>query len=364
MTVSPDAPRPRRGARGPAPTSKINLRDVARHAGVSAATASRAFAGSPAVRPETRERVLGAAEELGYVFNGLAQAMTGRGRRSVAFVAAHMIGSTFAAMAAGAESVATAEGNLLIVSVTGDDATRERDLIATLREQRAAAVLLAGSTPTGREFERRIAGYATELQTIGARLVLCGHPALPRLPQVRTVDYDQAGGVRKAVGYLAATGHRRIAFIGLERGRTTPAQRLRGYRRALRDAGLASDPSLVVECPNSTEAAAKAAHALLFRADRPTAIMALTDVVAAGVYRAARSLGMAIPADVAVAGFDDAPFVADLTPSLTTIRAPFWQVGVRGARLALGLDDDTGHVQLPTELILRESTGPSQAADL
>jgi LacI family transcriptional regulator len=228
--------------------------------------------------------------------------------------------------------------------------------MATLREQRAAAVLLAGSTATGKAFEQRIAGYAAELETIGARLVLCGHPALPRLPTVLTVDYDHAGGVRRAVGHLAAKGHRRIAFVGLQPGRTTPAQRLRGYRQGLADAGLASDPSLVVSCLNDTEAAEQAARELLRRPDRPTAVTALTDVVAVGVYRAARGLGMAIPADIAVAGFDDAPFVVDLTPSLTTIRAPFWEVGVRGARLALGLDDHAGHVQLPTELLLRDST--------
>jgi LacI family transcriptional regulator len=273
----------------------------------------------------------------------------------MAFVAAHMIGSPFAAMAAGAESVATAQGNLLIVSATGDSATRERDLITTLREQRAVAVLLAGSTATGKEFERRIAGYTAELETIGARLVLCGHPALPRLPTVMTVDYDQVGGVRKAVGRLASTGRRRIAFVGLQSDRTTPAQRLRGYQQGLRDAGLTGDPALVVTCLNTTEAAEEAARELLRRADRPTAVVALTDIVAVGVYRAARGLGMSIPDDVAVTGFDDAPFVVDLTPSLTTIRAPFWEVGVRGARLALGLDAAAGHVQLPTELILRRS---------
>jgi LacI family transcriptional regulator len=354
MTASPDTPH-RRGARGPAPTSNTNLRDVARRAGVSAATASRVFAQSPAVRPDTRERVLAAAQELGYVVNGLAQAMTGRGRRSMAFVAGHMIGSPFAAMAAGAESVATTQGNLLVVSATGDDADRERDLMATLREQRAVAVLLAGSTATGRDFETRIAGYAAELETIGARLVLCGHPPLRRLPTVLTVDYDHVGSVRKAVGHLVVTGHRRIAFVGFQPHRTTPAQRLRGYKQGLQDAGLAVDPALVVTCPNTTEAAEQAARELLLRTDRPTAVMALTDIVAVGVYRAARGLGMSIPGDVAVAGFDDAPFVVDLTPSLTTVRVPFWEVGVRGARLALGLDDGAGHVQLPTELILRES---------
>ncbi|MET7337697.1 LacI family DNA-binding transcriptional regulator [Nonomuraea sp. NPDC005650] len=355
MTAPTNAPNRRRGTRGPAPTSGANLRDVAARAGVSTSTASRVFAGSPLVRPDTRERVLAAAEELGYVVNGLAQAMMGRGRRSVAFLATHMIGATFAAMAAGAESVAADQGNLLIVSSTGDDVARERDLMETLREQRAAAVLFAGSTATGVEFERRIAEYAHDLETIGARLVLCGHPAIPALPNVLSVDYDQVGGVRTAMKHLTSAGHRRIAFIGTHPNKTSPLQRLRGYELGLRDAGLAIDPSLVIECANETEAAAHASLELLRGSDRPTAVVGVTDGVAIGVYRAARSLGLAIPADVAVVGFDDAPHMVDLTPSLTTIRAPFWEVGVRGARLALGLDEATGHVELPSRLVARES---------
>jgi LacI family transcriptional regulator len=94
----------------------------------------------------------------------------------------------------------------------------------------------------------------------------------------------------------------------------------------------------------------------LRRPDRPTAIVGLTDVIAVGAYRAARRLEMTVPDDVAVVGFDDAPLVVDLTPSLSTVRVPFWDVGVRGARLALGLEDYTGHVQLPTRFIARASS--------
>jgi LacI family transcriptional regulator len=194
------------------------------------------MANHPSVRPDTRDRVLSAAEELGYVVNALAQAMMGLGVRSVAFVAAHMIGSTFADMAAGAESVATAQGNLFLLSTTSEDVSRERHLMETLREQRAAAVLLAGSTQTGDDFAGRMAVYAEDLESIGARLVLCGHPALPEAPNVLTVDYDHVGGVRQAVNHLTAAGHQRIAFVGMQPERTTPAQRLHGYELGLQDA--------------------------------------------------------------------------------------------------------------------------------
>ncbi|MFF0824544.1 MULTISPECIES: LacI family DNA-binding transcriptional regulator [Micromonospora] len=329
---------------------------MAKAAGVSLTTASRVFADHPSVRPATRDRVLAAADDLGYVVNALAQAMMGLGRRTVAFVAAHMIGSTFADMAAGAESVATAEGNLFLLSTTGEDPARERDLMETLREYRPAAVLLAGSTQTGEEFEQRAVAYAEALAAVGARLVLVGHPACPGSKSILSVDYDQVGGVRRAVEHLVTGGHRRIAFLGLIPERTTPAERLRGYELGLQDAGLPVDPSLVIECANDSDGARVAALSLLSRPDRPTALVCLTDGVAVGVYRAARSLGLAIPGDVAIVGFDDAPIVADLTPALTTIRVPFWEVGVHGARVALGLEEYDGHVQLPTELIVRESS--------
>lgn len=322
---------------------------------MSPTTASRVIAGRTNVSAATRSRVLAAADDLGYVVNGLAQAMMGHGRRSVALVTSYVIGPTFAKIAAGAEEVATSQRNLFMVSTTGGQDQRERDLMETLREQRTAGVLLVGSTVIATEFEKRVADYARNLAGIGARLVLCGHPELPSVPGVMSVDYDQVDAIAAVVGRLAAQGHERIAFIGMQKAMSTPEQRFGGYRAGLAEAGLHLDPALVVECPNDGDAAAASARELLGRADRPTAVVCLTDVVAVGVYHAARELGLGIPGDVAVVGFDDAPFVGELTPGLTTIRAPFRELGVRAARFALGLDDYTGHVVLPTELVIRGS---------
>jgi len=323
---------------------------------VSPATASRVFSGHASVREETRTKVLQAAEELEYVINGLAQAMLGTGQRSVAFVTSSLAGPAFDELVSGAEDVAMHNGSPFLVALTHGDTDRERAIIATLREQRTAGVLLTGPTVPGKESESRIAEYARALTSVDATLVLCGHPYLPSLPTTPAVNYDQIGGVRKAVHHLSVKGHRRIAFLG-QANSTLANQRFLGYSLGLKDAGLSIDPSLVVACANRVADAHTAALRLLNRLDPPTAIVCLTDLVATGVYRAARDCGIDIPGHLAVTGFDDSPSSADLTPSLTTVRVPFYQVGARAAQLALRLANQDSREDMPTDLIVRDSTG-------
>jgi len=323
---------------------------------VSPATVSRVFSGHASVRDETRTKVLQAAEDLEYVMNGLAQAMLGTGQRSVAFVTSALAGPALDELVSGAEGVAMHNGSPFLVALTHGDTDRERAIIETLREQRTAGVLLVGPTVPGKEAESRIAEYARALTSVDATLVLCGHPYLPALPTTPTVNYDQIGGVRKAVHHLTVKGHHRIAFLG-QADSTLANQRFLGYSLGLKDARLAIDPSLVVACQNTVPDAHLAAMHLVNRPDPPTAIVCLTDVVATGVYRAARACGIDIPGQLAVTGFDDAPASVDLTPSLTTVRVPFYQVGERSAQLALRLANQDSREDLPTDLIVRESTG-------
>ncbi len=356
---SPDEARRARhgGSRGPARVGSANLRDVAARAGVSPATASRVFGGSRSVHADTRAKVLAAADELGYVVNGLARAMTGRGPGTVAFVVRSMIGPTFASLAAGAESVATANGHLLLISTTEGDRQRESDLIATLREQRARAVLYVGSTESDPEFDARVSGYAEDLADVDASLVLCGRPPVVGAPAIVSVDYDHRAGVGAGVDELVRLGHTRIGYLGAGRGMTTAELRLDGYRTAMTRNRLPHAKDLVRVAANSEDAGEAAARELLSMAARPTAIVAMTDNIAVGAYRAARALGLRIPDDLSIVGFDDVPFVADLTPGLTTVRPPFYEVGVRAARIALGVEP-AENVLLQPSFIRRDSTAP------
>jgi LacI family transcriptional regulator len=314
------------------------------------------FAGKVVVREEARERVLASASELGYVVNGLARSMMGVGRQTMALVVAEMVGPSFAELAAAAEAVATREGLLLMLLTSHGDPAREASLITTLREQRAAGVILVGSARNAAEADERIVGYRDAMEQVGARLVLCGRPAPFEREDVDAVDYDHEGGVHEATRHLLDLGHTKIAFLGYDPGFTMQASRFSGYTRALSERGAEIDDELVVVAANTTEAAQKALHDLLERRPDVTAVVCLTDVIAVGAYRALRARGLRMPEDVSIVGFDDAPFVADLTPPLTTIRAPFAELGRRAAALALGLVTASEHDILGTELIVRGST--------
>src|SRR4051794_22096394 len=355
---SVDSSERRGGSRGPERSSTANLVDVARLAGVSTATASRVLAGRSKGNAASHSRVLAAAEELGYVVNGLARSMMGVGRRSIAFVSAAMVGPTFATMAAAAEEVATSGGHLFMLCTTHGDVLREEALIESLAEQRVGAVLLVGSASTAPGSEERIARYAESLERVGARLILCGRPPSAGRPDIASIDYDHVGGVRRAVEHLASLGHRRIAYVGVTERMTTEEQRFRGYRMGLDNSGLEFDAALLVRSDNAPEEAALAAAA--FRPQHPevTAYVCQTDMIAIGVGRALRAAGVAVPADASIVGFDDTPLVADLTPSLTTVHAPFREVGELAGRIAIG-EPCEGPVMLPVELIVRGSTAPA-----
>lgn len=347
----------RPGRRGPARVGPVNLRDVAVHAGVSPATASRVFGGSDKVNAATRAKVLASANELGYVVNGLARAMQGRGPKTMAFLVGAMIGPTFASLAAGAERVAGENSHLLFISTTRGSAEREAELIATLREQRVGAVLLVGSTQSDAIFDERVASYAKDLAAVGAPLILCGRPPVAGHPELIAVDYDQAAGIGMAVDELAGLGHRRIAYVGGPRGTTTAELRLDGFVAAMERNGIQSDPELIRTATNSEDDGARAVAALLAEGRGASAIVTMTDNIAVGAYRAARAAGLRIPEDLSVIGFDDAPIVGDLTPGLTTVRPQFYDVGVRAAQIALGLIPAQSVLFTPT-FVRRGSAGP------
>ncbi|WP_406248718.1 LacI family DNA-binding transcriptional regulator [Microbacterium sp. M] len=357
ITTGDETPARRNASPGPERSGGANLADVARLAGVSRATASRVLAGRAAGKAASHARVLAAAEELGYVVNGLARSMMGVGMRSIAFVSSMMVGPTFASMAAGAEDVATANGHLFTMCTTGGDVEREAALIDTLTEQRVAAVLLVGATPATEEFEQRAQRYADALSRVGAQLILCGRAALPHLPHIASIDYDHRGGVHRGVAHLVGLGHRRIAFVGSLDETTTSHQRFLGYQDGLSDAGLPFDEALSIPSGNTSDEAASATRDFIASHQDVTAIVCQTDIMAVGVCRALHEAGIPIPQQVSVVGFDDMQLVADLTPSLTTVRAPFHDVGELAGRIAVGMPYNEPIV-LPSELIVRGSSGP------
>jgi LacI family transcriptional regulator len=308
------------------------------------------LSGSGSVSEATRAKVSKAAAELGYVVNALAQAMLGTGRRPLAMVSS-TIDQAHTELASGAEHVATDNQRLFLLSLTDGDDDLEERLVESLCAQRVAGVLLTGPRPADPASNARIRGYATSLAAVGASLIVCDHQGPPQVPTARC---DEAGGVAQAVRLLASQGHARIGFLGSD-GSTSAAQRLLGYSQGLRDAGLSEDPSLIVECREGVVDAHLATLLLLRTGRPPSAVICLSDVIALGVYRAARDLGVAIPHQLSVIGFGDLPTSGDLVPALTTVQAPYYDLGARAAELALGLTTEP-IADLPTQLVRRDST--------
>ncbi len=180
---------------------------------------------------------------------------------------------------------------------------------------------------------------------------------------IPTVAAAHESGAREAVEYLLSLGHRRVAAVGGTPGWTATEDRVRAYRGALNEAGITPDPNLQRQCDFDISSGVREGRELLALEDPPTAIFAFNDLVAIGVMQAARELGVRIPEDLSLVGYDDTVEASLVYPALTTVRQPLAEMGRMGVtqlcRLLGGRNMEALHVELATKLIVRECTGPA-----
>jgi LacI family transcriptional regulator len=339
-------------------TGAVTLQQVARQAGVSLATASRALhgAGGRSVGEELRRRVEAAATELNYVSNAPAQALASATANVVGLIVHDVADPYFAAIAAGAMRAARERRLMVMIAATFREPGLELQYLRGLRAQRARAVVLAGSGAAGEADADRLADEIAGFREEGGRVACIGD----RGGDLDTVAPDNRGGAAQAVRALWEQGHRRIGLVAGPRELTTVRHRLDGARRALRALG-GELPAGRLVAADFTREGGRTATLRLFRQDPGiTAVLALNDVMAAGVLAALRhDLCLSVPGQVSVIGFDDVPYAADLRPALSTVRLPLEAAGEEVVRLIL--DDPAGvrrRVGLDAELVLRDSTGP------
>jgi DNA-binding LacI/PurR family transcriptional regulator len=322
------------------------ISEVARHAGVGIATVSRVLNGSPAVRDETRQRVLDAIAELGYAPNPAARALSTGRTLSVGVVAPFFTRPSVMQRLRGISQVLAGAGYRLVlfdVERPGQDWESFRTLPGGLD-----GLLSISLCPPEADLAR--------FEAAGMPVVLVDHPD-QRLPGVYTDDV--AGGCL-AAEHLLQLGHRRIAYIGdfehNYHGFTSSAMRRIGYEKALAAAGLAAKPELVCRAPHGREAASALTRELLASDRPPTAIFAASDTQAIGVLAAAETLGLDVPGDLSVVGYDDIELAR--YAGLTTVAQPLEESGVRGAELLLAALEGaaTDGRQLPVELVIRSTT--------
>jgi LacI family transcriptional regulator len=327
-----------------------SIKEVARHAGVSIGTVSNVLNRPALVSAPTRQRVLDAIDELGYVRNDSARQLRAGHSRTIAIVVLDVANPFFTDVVRGAETIVDETGGMLMVCNSGEDPARERRYLDILEEQRVRGVLI---TPVDDRREARL----EQLIKRGIPVVLVDSGSGRRNRCSVAVDDVLGGGLAGA--HLIAQGHRRVAFVGGPQSIRQVADRLRGFSEALADEADAR----VVGTPNLTVASGRRAAADLAGLDppeRPTAVFCANDLLALGVLQEMTMRGVRVPDDIAILGYDDIDFAAAAAVPLSSIRQPREQLGRTAAQLLLEEVTEATHqhrhVVFQPELVIRAST--------
>ncbi len=337
----------------------VTLADVARAAGVSLATASRALSGAAGrtVRADLKAKVLQAAADLNYSPNANAQAMV-RGTTTTVGLIVHDIADPFAAAVASGVMAVAAERDLIVtIASTMWDPDTEIRHVEALRRQRARAVILAGSRFADAEVQQRLAAEVAGITAAGGHVAAIGQKALP----VNTLVLENSGGARRLARVLWSLGYRSFAVLAGPESLVTSEERLTGFREGLSDCGHELPDENIIGTQLTRDGGYVAMTELLDRDVEVQAVFAVNDVMAVGAMAALREQGHQVPQDMALAGFDDIATLRDVQPPLTTVRLPLVQIGRRALELALDQLDGQPAVAVTVvgEVVVRASTpGP------
>ena len=330
---------------------QATINDIARIAGVSKKTVSRVLNRSPLVKPETRDKVSALMRELDYVPDPQARALAFRRSFLVGMIYDNPNAQYIVNMQYGALEAMRGTGYELVVHPCD---SRNDTYIAGVREfvkqQRLHGVILV---PRVSEDEALV----TMLEEVGCRYARIA--AIPLGSGARMIATNDRQGAIETAHYLESLGHRRIGLVTGPRRYLSARERGAGFLEALAQRGIAVPPSHVIEGGYTFESGVAAAETLLALDPRPTAIFALNDEMAAGVYKTAHRMGIAVPEQLSVVGFDDSPLASRLWPSLTSVRLPIREMGLNAAALLIAPDESPRSAPLITpHLVVRESCGP------
>ncbi len=337
----------------PGSANGATIYHVAKVAGVSTATVSRALNGTAVVAEPTRRRILQAVRDLGYGPNSIARSLKTGTTKTIGLILPDITNPFFPELVKGVQLLADERTYALLLSQTGGAPDVEERYLDLLVQGRAVdGILLVGMTLRGARL---------------ARFGALGIPSVSldrnvNLPGMALVHLDNRTGGRHATEHLLSLGHRVIAHIGGPASLTVSQEREQGYADALRSAGVRPDGKLVVEGDFTEEGGRKACLELLDAGARPTATFAANDLMAIGAMAALKERGVAVPQDLSVVGFDDIHLAAYTSPALTTVHQPTYEMGRRAAEILIDeiqqrrpVHDDRQLV-FQGELIVRDST--------
>ncbi len=328
------------------------IRDVARAAGVSIATVSRALNQPEAVNESTRHRVVEAARRLSYIPDGAARALSSQRNYRAGALIPSIEDSIFASYIEALQRRLGEDGYRLLVGISQFDPQQELKEVRSLIEGGVDAIVLCGEKRSPKVFDLIVSHNLAYAVT---------HIYRPESPHV-TIGYDNREGAMTAVNYLLDLGHRHIGVIDHPIENNDRAEwRLDGVAAALAERGLSMAPEVHIERPFSIEDGRIGLRILLGQRPETTAVICGNDVQAVGALFETRALGLSVPDDLSIIGFDDLELSAQISPALTTVHVPTGEMGARTAEtllLMLGNKPWPHATKIDTHLIIRRTTGP------
>ncbi|WP_200210982.1 LacI family DNA-binding transcriptional regulator [Micromonospora coerulea] len=325
------------------------IQDLARAAGISPSTASRALSGNGYVSAEVRARVLAAAEEIRYVPDSIARSLRSRTSRAVGVLISDIRNPFYANLAAGIEERLRSAGYHVIVVNNDGEADAEVEGARTFLAVRVSAAIV---TPVSDRAVRML--MSDGVPVVQADRLVDGLSS-------DAVLVDNVQGAQEITSHLVDLGHRTIALLIDETDWTSGAGRLAGYRAALRAAGIPMDPALVVPTRFQPDAAREAVDALLDRRPDVTALFAANNLLAEGAFQALRLRGLRVPEDLSLVAFDDLPWMSMVSPGITTVDQHTDELGRTCAQLVVdriaGSESGEATVRyIEPSIVIRSST--------
>ena len=329
--------------------SLVNIHDVAKAAGVSTSTVSRVLTGNVPVSEEARNRVMEAVGKLKYQPNAFAQGLKGGSLRTIGLVVPNIRSLVFPAAIRGIEDTAEENGYTVVLCNTDENIAKERSYIDSLRRRLIDGFIFSTARP-GHE-------YLLDLPSEGV-------PAVFLIRQlgksINTVVLDNEGGAYEATRYMLSRGLKKLAFINGSLDLPLYRDRYEGYLRAMREAKMAEPAGMVIHGISGWDDGYQVMKNLLEAGNRPDAVFATSDPKAMGIIRAIRDMGLRVPQDISVMGFDNLDFSTQIDPPLTTVAQPFYEMGVRACLRLIDLIEK-GRTKrpkievLPAQLVIRKS---------
>lgn len=329
----------------------VSIKDIAKAAGVSPSTVSRALHHHPRISEETATRIRRLAQEMGYSPSLPARSLVTRHTATIGLVITNASDPFLGRLVIGVEETAQAQGYSVFLSSSYRDANLERNVIRDFHERRVTGIIVTGSQIG--------AGYLQLRERHPLPIGLINFRDYPH-----SVSTDNVAGAQQAIEHLVELGHRRIAYVSNCRSYRTDLDRLDGYKAVLAKHDIPADQAMHVEGDGTLEGGLGSMRQLLALSCPPTAVFCFNDVTAMGVLRGLNAAGVQVPHDCSVIGFDDLDMAAYYCPPLTTVRQPSYRLGQRAMRMLLQLiqgREDVAAEILPAKLVVRETTGPVPA---